>query len=197
VNQDIQNRIQEAVDLLCGGNKSEFCRRIGRPAQAIKDIIGGKQSYPGFELLYDILSSDLGISPNWLMLGDGPMVETEGVRSEPKSLNMNEFERLDYLIKVLSGDNARMFADKAGIRPDSLSRVRNGRGNPSFYFERILDAFPDVEREWLYTGVGEPMKEGREKGEILSKLESLEREVGRLADLVEKMASYQESANGR
>lgn len=109
---------------------------------------------------------------------------------------MNESERLDYLIKVLCGNNARDFASKAGIRPDSLSRVRNGKGTPSFYFERILAAFPDVEREWLYTGIGAPMREQREKGEILEKIESLEREVRRLAALVEWLAEYQKSTNG-
>ena len=101
---------------------------------------------------------------------------------------MTESERLDYLIKVLCGNNARDFAVKAGIRPDSLSRVRNGKGTPSFYFERILAAFPDVERAWLYTGIGEPLKWQREKGEILAKLDSLEKEVKRLNEMVERLA---------
>lgn len=74
MDRNIQKRIQIVVDALCGENKSEFCRRIGRPAQAIKDIVGGKNSSPGYELIYDILSSDLGISPKWLLLGEGPMV---------------------------------------------------------------------------------------------------------------------------
>lgn len=101
---------------------------------------------------------------------------------------MEENERLDYLIKVLSGNNARSFANKAGIRPDSLSRARNGKGRPSYFFGRILEAFPQVEREWLYNGVGEPLKETKEKGEILERLESLEKEVRRLADLLERLA---------
>lgn len=103
-------------------------------------------------------------------------------------IDMEENERLDYLIKVLSGNNARSFADKAGIRPDSLSRARNGKGRPSYFFGRILEAFPQVEREWLYNGVGEPLKETKEKGEILERLESLEKEVRRLADLLERLA---------
>ena len=74
MDKSIQKRIQRAVDALCNGNKSEFCRRIDRPVQAIKDIVGGKGSAPGYELIYDILSSDLGISPNWLLLGEGPML---------------------------------------------------------------------------------------------------------------------------
>ena len=77
MDRNIQKRIQMVVNALCGENKSEFCRRIGRPAQAIKDIVGGKNSAPGYELIYDILSSDLGISPNWLLLGEGPMVTTQ------------------------------------------------------------------------------------------------------------------------
>lgn len=108
---------------------------------------------------------------------------------------MDERERLDYLIKALAGDNARAFAEKAGIRPDSLSRARRGRGRPSFYFERILGAFPGVSREWLYTGAGEPLVAEREKGEILVRLAALEREIRRLSELVEWLAEYQKSTN--
>ena len=101
---------------------------------------------------------------------------------------MNEHERLDYLIKVLAGNNARAFALKAGIRPDVLSRVRNGKGNPSFYFERILGAFPTVSRDWLYTGDGAPLMEEREKSEVIARLEALEKEIRKLELLVMNMA---------
>lgn len=73
MDKKIRERILQAVEELCGGNRSDFCRRIGRNSQAIKDIIGGKLSMPGYDLLFDILSSDLEISPSWLMLGEGPM----------------------------------------------------------------------------------------------------------------------------
>lgn len=98
---------------------------------------------------------------------------------------MTDSERVDYLIRVLSGNNARNFALKAGIRPDSLSRIRNGKGTPAYYFERILSAFPDVEREWLYTGDGEPIK--NEKSEILARLDSLEMEVRSMRELLERI----------
>lgn len=74
MDKNIQQRIQLAVDELCDGNESEFCRRIGRPPQTIKNIIGGKNTVPGYDLIYDILSSDLGLSPSWLLLGDGDML---------------------------------------------------------------------------------------------------------------------------
>ncbi len=78
MNRDIQGRIKRMVKELCDDNKAEFCRRIGKKdPSAIKDIVGDKGSTPSFNLLYDILSSDLGISPKWLMLGEGPMMENE------------------------------------------------------------------------------------------------------------------------
>ena len=99
---------------------------------------------------------------------------------------MTEAERIDHLVKVVAGNNARQFAETAGIRPESLSRARSGKNRPSTYFERILAAYPDVSREWLYEGVGEPLKSTAEKGEVVVRLEALEREVARLARLIEE-----------
>ena len=78
MNRDIQSRIKRMVKELCDDKKAEFCRRIGKKdPSAIKDIVGDKGSAPSFNLLFDILSSDLGISPKWLMLGEGPMLEKD------------------------------------------------------------------------------------------------------------------------
>ena len=106
MDRNIGKRIQEAVDELCDGNKSEFCRRIGRPVEAIKDIIGGKQSLPGFNLIYDILASDLGISPSWLILGIGDMTNVPTAQAPPavsigtiKTVNIGNWEELVKLLK--------------------------------------------------------------------------------------------------
>ena len=79
MDSNVQKRLREAIEATCGGNRSEFCRRIHRPNTAVKDIIGGKRTAPGYELIFAILSSDLGISPSWLILGDGPMLLADGV----------------------------------------------------------------------------------------------------------------------
>ena len=44
-----------------------------------------------------------------------------------------------------------------------------------------------MDRDWLDYGNGEALKGEREKGEILAKLESLEKEVARLAGMVEEL----------
>ena len=99
---------------------------------------------------------------------------------------MNEYERIDYLVKTLEGNNAKAFAVKTGIPEASLCRIRKGIGRPSSYFARIVIAYPQIRKQWLYTGVGEPMRSEMEKGEILRKIEGLEKEVKRLASLIEK-----------
>lgn len=100
---------------------------------------------------------------------------------------MNEAERIDYLIKTLEGNNARAFADKAGIRTDTLSRARNGRVRPSILYTRILAAYPDVRKEWLVNGEGEPTNEHKEKSLLLAEIELLHKEVRRLATIVERL----------
>lgn len=104
-----------------------------------------------------------------------------------KELTMEGNERIDYLIKVLEGNNARKFADKTGIPPDSLSRARNGITNPSTYFTKILKAYDQVRSWWLLTGEGEPLYEDVEKGEVLMKVEALEKEVRALRKAIEKL----------
>ena len=108
---------------------------------------------------------------------------------------MTPSERIDTLVKMLEGNNAKVFADKTNIPPSSLCRVRRGIGKPETYFDRIVKAYPQVRKQWLYSGIGEPLKEKKERGEVLAKIESLEKEVKRLAGLVEELLLYQKSTN--
>lgn len=99
--------------------------------------------------------------------------------------SMNESERLTYLVDRLEGGSAIRFATKVGIDPATLSRARNGKGRPSAYFAKIEAAYPEVRKEWLYTGAGMPLVGDEEKGEIVKRLEALENEVRRLSRLIE------------
>ena len=68
---------------------------------------------------------------------------------------MTEAERIDFLIKVLEGDNARRFAEKTGINPTSLCKARKGTYRVRRFVERICAAYPEVNRRWLVTGEGD------------------------------------------
>ena len=110
---------------------------------------------------------------------------------------MTPAQRIDHLVMVLEGGNARRFGEKAGISPQSVSCLRHGKYRIEGFVSRILDAYPEVNPEWITSGEGAPLLTEIEKGVILSKLESMEREVRRLADLVDGLIKYQKSANGK
>jgi transcriptional regulator with XRE-family HTH domain len=59
--------------------------------------------------------------------------------------------------------NAGSFADKIGVQRSNVSHVLSGRNKPSFDFvEKLLQAFPRVSAEWLFTG--RQVQNGSESG---------------------------------
>ena len=100
---------------------------------------------------------------------------------------MTPQERISYLVRFLEGGNAKAFAEKCGIPPASLSRVRNGGANPSTYYARILKAYPLVRSEWLLDGEGEPTVDRAEQGILLVQMAALRKEVAGLKKEVEKL----------
>lgn len=110
---------------------------------------------------------------------------------------MTDAQRIDYLVSVLEGGNAKAFADKAGMHQQTVTGLRQGKYRVDKFVSKILAAYPDVDDKWLVTGDGEPLRSVREKGEALKKVESLEREIARLSGLVEELLEYQKSTNGK
>ena len=100
---------------------------------------------------------------------------------------MNEAERITFLVETLEGGKATRFSEKTGIRTQSVSCLRHGKYQIGRFIQRITTAYPDVNVEWLRSGEGEPFYSTRENGVVLAKIEGLEREVRRLAKIVEKL----------
>jgi transcriptional regulator with XRE-family HTH domain len=51
--------------------------------------------------------------------------------------------------------SASGFADLIGVPRSTISHILSGRNNPSLEFlQKVLDAFPDVQTEWLIRGKG-------------------------------------------
>jgi transcriptional regulator with XRE-family HTH domain len=68
----INERIKFVLDTLCGGSISELSRIIGVNQPALRDIVGSKQSKPGYEILNKIVdNSTLNIDADWLLTGRG------------------------------------------------------------------------------------------------------------------------------
>lgn len=102
---------------------------------------------------------------------------------------MTESQRIDYLVSALEGGNAKAFANKAGMHQQTVTGLRQGKYHIDKYVTKILAAYPDVDDKWLVTGDGDPLVSIREKGEVLRKMEALEKEIGRLTKVVERMAA--------
>lgn len=85
---NIQDRIQTIIDKMFNGVAKQFGEHIGRNMNTFKDIVGGKRTAPSYALLYDILASDLGINPEWLMLGEGPMLKEDRRNLDHAGLRM-------------------------------------------------------------------------------------------------------------
>lgn len=95
---------------------------------------------------------------------------------------MTEQERIDYLVKVLEGNNAKRFSDKTGIATASLSKMRNGKMRIWGQVEKICAAYPNVNPQWLINGDGNSGVDP-----VLKTKQDYEEEIVRLKRLVDTL----------
>lgn len=69
---------------------------------------------------------------------------------------MTESERIDLLIQHLTGGNTAEFARLTGISRANVWKMQNGKVGIRLSIEKLLTAFPAINREWLTTGEGYP-----------------------------------------
>mgnify|MGYP001033370209 CR=1 FL=1 len=74
---------------------------------------------------------------------------------------MNDAERINAILQH-TGLNGKRFAGRIGLRsPDSIYHIQRGRNRISANMaERIVMAFPEVDKAWLMTGRGEMLLPG-------------------------------------
>ena len=109
---------------------------------------------------------------------------------------MDTAQRIDFLVKALAFDNAKLFAEKVGVPPTSVSKWRHGARNPSYgMLERILAAYPEVRPEWLHDGKGMPMAR-RGTGRVDVGLADLQRRLGELERKMDEMIAMMREIAG-
>ena len=110
---------------------------------------------------------------------------------------MTPQDRISYLVYYLEGGNAKKFADKAGISPAQVSRLRKGLAQPTNYYSRILKAYPEINSDWLIHGEGFATIEQTEKSILLKEFQSLRKEVESLRQAIEKtLKSFSKVSQG-
>ena len=71
-------------------------------------------------------------------------------------INTTEFNTRLKKILDYYGLSASAFAEIITVQRSSISHILSGRNKPSLDFiTKVLNAFPDIELQWLLSGVGE------------------------------------------
>lgn len=131
-NMNVNERIKCIVDECFDGNVSAFARAIDISQSTLKDIVGGRFSKPGYDVLEKILSAEtLFISPDWLMKGKGDMI-TQNINQTNEhgdNINAGRDISLDKSVKSnidpkyvdkLEKDNERMIQEILKLKDDLL-----------------------------------------------------------------------------
>ncbi len=69
---------------------------------------------------------------------------------------MSEAQRAQYLIDNCTGGSATDFARSIGIDKTRLSKIVHGQLRFNRLFGRVMGVYPEVNPQWLRTGVGYP-----------------------------------------
>lgn len=105
--QTINERIQYIINKLYSGNVSEFERASEIKPYTVKNIIGGRQTKPSFDILESIVRNNVQISARWLLLGKGEM-ERQLLPGETLMLDEDEssivyhYTNMNNFISILS-----------------------------------------------------------------------------------------------
>lgn len=86
----INQRIKIIIDTFEEGVNSRFAKKIGTAPTVVGTFLpGNRGSKPGFDLLVKILEAYPQLSTNWLLFGEGEMLENPGTKSatQPGSLH--------------------------------------------------------------------------------------------------------------
>ncbi len=116
---------------------AEFARKTGVSPRYISDIISGRSKEPRPSFLTAVVSS-LGVSPNWLLTGEGPMFS--GGQGKPPSAGNQTIQSSSYEIPLLTKEEAKAYNVKQEI-PDP--KAHSGE-----YPDKILLPAPHWLREF-------------------------------------------------
>lgn len=129
--ESINGRIQLIIDEVYNGNVSEFERASNIKPSTIKNIVGGRQTKPSYDVLESIVRNNVQISSDWLLTGEGKMLREEnpsnGIiiplahsKTPEKTVPMSVFNLYDIDI---SAGLTRLFAEDGDRRKAFLGQI--------------------------------------------------------------------------
>lgn len=115
---DIFDRITHIVDIECKGDIPSFSRLINIKYETLRGMLKYRRSYPGFEVLHNILANVKWINAAWLMTGEGEAkILTEKEHSQPvieitPKWFLDRFEELVVENELLKRENGKLRKEK-------------------------------------------------------------------------------------
>jgi len=146
------------------------------------------QRPPDFEFIQKIAYLK-GISPEWLLFGNGP-IRNDGI----EELSLSEENQIDSIQTLLSRDNALLTVENRNLRQE-LQRLKMEEGGRTQVVKQEIEVLPDSEAEYLRRENRELTQENRklwqENQRLNNELLASTKEIG---DLRVKLAQLQPRA---
>ena len=116
-----------------------------------------RKSY-GPEKLSNVLNAYPELSRDWLLYGEGSMLKTENEQQEHMAKGETFTGMKERVIKLLEflGLTAQQFELRVGLSNGAASKM--GDGTRRSTLDKISNAFPNVNINWLLTGEGSMLK---------------------------------------
>lgn len=101
-----------------------------------------------------------------------------------KQISIEEAKRINAIIDFYENGIGYKFAEKIGVTPSTVSSLRQGRFRIHTYAERILAAYPTLNRIWLLTGYSRMDRRNMYSDEEMSEME---RKVAEKEKIIEEL----------
>lgn len=127
----INERIEKLIPAL-GYNNFSFCKAMGFNYNAvIQNIVGKRQSKPGYELLHTILTTFPQINATWLLTGVGEMFNAGNISNALLAIEEEEIIKAPLIGQFAYAGYMRGFSDAEFMetQPTFFSSRRHSRGN--------------------------------------------------------------------
>ncbi|MBT9395324.1 hypothetical protein KLP40_19310 [Hymenobacter sp. NST-14] len=161
----VNQRIQHLIDNLEKGSQAAFARKIGVRTGTIGDILGKRQSKPGYEILAKIVAAYPELRADWLLGGDGDMLKRDpNMMMEPVPAPTITFSQADVdarfmeEVQRLRYEGAfNTYSELATVlqaHRSIISEIQSGRYHCTLKLVYMLDAHYEIDLLYIIRGDG-------------------------------------------
>lgn len=130
---------------------AEFADKIGVQRSSVSHVLNGR-NYPGASFIQKMLSTYRNLNPRWLLLGEGPMLESNTTAREPSLFSFPQAPEIPVKRIAITEPGFEQNVKKE-MRPDSAPLQKETENNLSKVDHELMSnllELKDVERIVLF-----------------------------------------------